>query len=145
MARFNSVADLIRHHEGYRHKLYIDTTGHATIGIGRNLTEKGLSASEIDQLFANDLRDALMDARTFPWYNQLNAPRRAVVLDMLFNLGKAEFLQFTRMISALEAADYGTAADEMLDSKWAKQVGNQPGQRAHRLSEMMRSGTWATS
>jgi len=55
---------------------------------------------------------------------------------MAYNLGIAGLNKFRKMWAAIDVADYATAAEEMLDSKWAKQVGV----RAIRLSRRMRTG-----
>ena len=66
----------------------------------------------------------------------LNEPRKAVVVNMLFNLGWGGYSKFRNMINALNDHDYETASAEMLDSRWARQVGG----RAKELSRIMRSG-----
>lgn len=58
------------------------------------------------------------------------------MIDMCFNLGLPGFLEFERMLAALNAGDYDRAAQEMLDSKWARQVR----QRAYVLAEQVRVG-----
>jgi lysozyme len=126
----------LEHHEGVKTKPYVDTQGKLTIGVGRNLTDKGLHPNEIRLLLLNDIKDAMMDANAFKWFEDLNEIRQRVVVDMLFNLGRSRFMNFRKMIVALNKQDFATAADEMLDSRWAKQVGR----RAQVLSGMMRSG-----
>ena len=73
------------------------------------------------------------------WFNDLNDVRQEVLANMRFNLGLANLRKFKRMIAALERRDWVDASREMLDSKWATQVGN----RAIRLSNAMRTGQWA--
>jgi len=132
-----SPVDLIKLHEALRLKPNVDTTGHLTIGWGYNL-EQGLPLDICETLLERTFTIALVEARAFPWYHPLNTPRKAIILDMLYNLGLSKFRGFAKMRAALDAGDTDVAAEEMLNSKWAGQVG----QRAHRLSLMMRSGEW---
>ena len=117
---------------------YEDSTGHITIGVGRNLSTVGLSDDEIDLLLENDIARALHGAETLPYWDQLDPVRQLVVADMIFNLGLPRFEGFVRANRALRLGDYDEAADEMLDSRWARQVGR----RANKLAKAMRSGEW---
>lgn len=126
----------LRFDEGVRSKVYRDSEGIETIGVGRNLVDRGLSDDEINYLLDNDIDLVVEEANGFAWYYDLNDVRQEVVLNMLFNLGLSRFKGFKMMIAALERHDYDDASREMLDSKWAGQVGS----RALRLSEAMRIG-----
>lgn len=128
----------LREHEGVEKYPYKDTTGHLTIGVGRNLTDRGLSDDEIEYLLTNDIASATTSARALPFYASLNDVRRMVIIDMVFNLGIFGLRQFRRMMAALYVNDYELAAEEMLDSLWAKQVGK----RAHTLARQMRTGVY---
>ena len=128
----------IRMHEGVEHKVYEDTEGIKTVGVGRNLEDRGLSDDEIDYLLSNDIDICVKELeQTFDWYDDLDDIRKRVLIDMMFNLGMPRLKGFANMLKAIEAGAWKNAAVEMLDSKWAEQVGN----RASRLSEMMESGT----
>lgn len=123
--------------EGRRNKPYVDTKGKVTIGIGRNLTDDGLARAEIDLLFENDLALAEQIAgEVFPTFTRLTDARKAVLMNMAFNMGQETLEQFHRTISAVTAGDYAAAADFMLQSLWAKEVGD----RAVRLAQAMREG-----
>lgn len=124
-------------HEGLRLKPYRDTVGKWTIGIGRNLSDKGLTKVEALILLDNDIFEAQRDLEKYlPWASTLDDARYRVLVDMTFNMGIHGLLGFKRMLAALERGDYETAAAEMESSKWAEQVGR----RAHRLALWMRSG-----
>ncbi len=127
----------LRAHEGLRLKPYRDTVGKLTVGIGRNLDDVGLREAEAKLLCANDVREveAGLDAR-LPWWRGLDASRRAVLTDMAFNLGLDGLLGFHTTLSLVEAGRFAEAAQQMLRSKWASQVGR----RAATLSRMMRTG-----
>ena len=140
--------DLIRRHEGTgprrRGRLlpYTDTVGKTTIGYGRNLTDRGISPDEAECLLGHDLEAAERDCQTFAWWDQLNRPRKAVLIDMMHNMGLGRVRRFRKMIRALQAEQYDTAAAELLDSKYARQVGKGPQQRAGRLAKMLKTGEW---
>jgi len=137
----SKLLDLIKEHEGIVPHAYTDSRGYLTIGVGRLIDEKlggKLSDDEIDYLLSNDLNRCLEEAATYPWYAGMNEARQAVIISMLFNLGKPNFDKFQNMQAALLVGDYGLASREMLNSRWANQVGK----RANELSEMMESGGW---
>lgn len=122
--------------EGRRSKPYVDTVGKVTIGIGRNLTDVGLSQDEVELLYSNDLARALTCAKLcVSSFDALTVPRQAVLVDMAFNLGN-RLLGFTHFLLAVQQGRYNDAAQEMINSKWAAQVGA----RATRLTAMMKSG-----
>lgn len=132
-----NITELLIEDENKESKLYLDSEGYWTIGIGRNLSAKGLSEDEIMYLFNNDLKEAETELnKYFDIIADLDRVRYMALTNMMFNLGAAKFALFVKMLAALRAKDYELAATEMLDSKWAKQVGS----RATRLAEMMRKG-----
>ena len=124
--------------EGLRLKPYRDTAGKLTIGVGRNLDDVGISVDEAYYLLANDVKRAEREAREIfgEIWDELDEVRQAVILDMLFNLGKPRFLTFRKFIAAVKAGDWQKAHDEMLNSRWARQVKS----RAERLASMMLTG-----
>jgi lysozyme len=123
--------------EGIKNKPYKDTVGKLTIGCGRNLDDVGLRDSEIDFMLDNDIASAEKDARILVRaFDQLNDVRKAVVLNMIFNMGFSVFSQFRQTIAAINSGDYTKAATNMLASHWAQQVGA----RAQRLAEQMAQG-----
>ena len=116
---------------------YKCSAGFLTIGVGRNIEERGLSDDEIDYILNNDVNIATDElVRTFDWYPDLDEVRQRVVIDMVFNLGMPRFQQFKKMIQALDEGDYKEASIQMMDSRWASQVGA----RAERLRDMMETG-----
>jgi len=130
-------AQLVRH-EGLKLKPYRCTAGKLTIGIGRNLDDRGISQTEAYVLLENDILDfeqQLLDAIP-DVYNGLDEVRQSVLLNMCFNLGLKGLLEFKNTLAFIGAGDWERAANNMLASKWAKQVG----MRAIELSELMRKG-----
>lgn len=127
----------LKRDEGVRLKPYTDTTGHLTIGTGRNLTTSGISGEENEILLNNDITRTEKDLTThLPWWRTLDPVRQRVLMNMGFNCGIGKLLQFQKTLSLIQQGQYAAAAEEMLRSRWAKQVG----QRAQRLSQMMRTG-----
>ena len=123
--------------EGMRLKTYRCTANKLTIGIGRNLDDVGISEDEARYLLANDIKKVSSDLdRAIPWWRTLSEPRQRVLANMSFNLGTAGLLGFKNTLAMIASGDYAGAADGMLKSKWAKQVGP----RATRLAETMRKG-----
>jgi lysozyme len=124
----------LRLHEGVEKFPYRCTAGYLTIGVGRNIEERGLLDDEIDFILDNDIEVVMNEVSvTFDWFFDLSEVRQRVVADMIFNIGMPRFKQFKKMIAALEEGDWSEAANQMMDSKWAKQVGK----RAERLRDMM--------
>lgn len=123
-------------HEGLRLKPYRDTMGKLTIGVGRNLIDVGISHDEAMMLLHHDVQRlrAALPRRIAVW-EQLSPLRQRVLLDMAFNLGLRALMQFTQMLAALQRQDFERAAQEMLCSQWAHQVG----ERARRLARWMRT------
>lgn len=128
----------LRLHEGERLTPYRCTAGKLTIGVGRNLEDRGITAEESAYLLNNDIdREWKALITSLPWVTGLNDVRQRVLLDMSFNLGIAGLLKFKNTLATIQRGDYSKAADMMLDSLWARQVKG----RATRLSQMMRTGT----
>ena len=134
---FAALTSQLIAHEGLRLKPYTDTTGHLTIGVGRNLSDVGITRDEALDLLEADIERAMGQLFIrWPWAEHLDSVRQRVLIDMVFNLGADGLSKFPRMLAAARSGDYETAAAEMLASKWATQVG----QRASRLAQMMRTG-----
>ncbi|MCK5605742.1 glycoside hydrolase family protein [Candidatus Pacearchaeota archaeon] len=127
---------LIRH-EGYRKFPYKCSAGKLTIGIGRNIEERGMSEDEAKYLLHNDIEACKVElSLLFPIVKVLNSARYNVLINMCFNVGIKRLSGFKKMWAALSVGDYDEAASQMLDSKWAGQVGP----RAIELSKIMREG-----
>lgn len=128
---------LVRH-EGMRLKPYKDSVGKLTIGIGRNLDDVGISTAEALLMCDNDIARVMAHLdRALPWWRNLDGDkRRQALANMCFNLGIGRLLEFEKALEAMRTGNWAAAAREMLDSKWASQVGN----RATELSDMMRKG-----
>ena len=127
---------LKRHEGGPYLKPYRDSENNFTIGWGHLLVD-GITITRrvAQQLFDDDYHVAQFNFLSLG-INNLTRTRQNVLVNMLFNLGLPRFLTFKKMIKALEDQDYEKAADEMLKSKWHKQVKG----RAVELAGQMREG-----
>jgi len=131
--------ELIKKHEGYRSRPYYCTEGKYTVGYGRNLDDNGIRKDEAQLMLANDLKDCESQVEdNIDCFNKLSEVRQAVLINMVFNLGWPRLSKFNKMLLALDNGDFGRASEEMLDSRWARQVGN----RAIELSDMMKINEW---
>jgi lysozyme len=131
------LTEQLKRHEGLRLKPYRCPAGKLTIGYGRNLDDSGISQAEAAAMLENDIakfRGQVIAA--LPWAENLDEARMNVLINMALNMGTRGLLQFKKTLAAIMAGEYGKAADMMLQSKWAKQVGS----RASELSEQMRTG-----
>jgi lysozyme len=125
--------------EDKRHKPYRDTVGKLTIGVGRNLDDRGLSDDEIAYLLANDIKIVEKELdREIPWWRGLNDARQNVLANMAFNMGVPSLLAFKNTLLSMRNGSYNQAADGMMSSKWATQVGD----RAKRLARQMQTGVF---
>lgn len=133
----DKLVDQLIRHEGMMLNLYKCPSGKDTIGVGRNLTDMGITEGEALMMLRNDIERCRIELRSaVDVYSGLNEARRDCLVNMNFNMGISRLLQFKKMLSAIAIKDWHTAADEMLNSRWHQQVGD----RAKELSEIMRNG-----
>ena len=142
-------------HEGLRLQVYQDTLGIDTIGIGRNLEDRGITKKELDwmdipsmdavyeygiteadamYLAQNDVQIVEEElVRAHPCVEELDAVRQLVLMDMAFNMGVPRLRKFTKMWNAVHENKFDIAAKEMLDSRWAIQVKSRSTKLAHAM------------
>jgi len=131
------LKSLLTTHESYRQFPYADSTGHLTIGIGRNLSDRGISTTEALALLDDDIFYFTSKlANVLPYFSELSDNRQIVLVDMCFNLGVNGLLEFHKMLDAIEARDWEKAAFEILNSKAAHQDVN----RYEQLAYIMKTG-----
>lgn len=134
---YHNLRALIKADEGWSPTPYEDTEGVLTIGFGTNITR--ITKEEGEALL--DLRLKKVMGYDFITLDpeettNLNEPRKIVYLSMLYNLGLGSFCGFKKMRQAVRDKDWEKAAEEMLSSKWHRQVGD----RALRLADIMKTG-----
>lgn len=137
MSTLDLATRMIKAHEGLSLLPYECSAGKLTIGYGRNLDDVGISQAEADFLLDIDIHKAIADCKAvIPSFDELSEMRQAVLIDMMFNLGRTKFKKFKRMLQAIDYGNYDKASFEMLDSDWAVQVG----ERATFLARKMEEG-----
>jgi lysozyme len=131
------IKAMLQRQEGFKAELYKDTNNKWTIGYGRCLETNPLTEAEAEFLLDSDITRIWQLLTTkLIFFGGLSDSRQHVLISMTYNLGMNGLMGFKKMLAAAEAANFNAAANEMLDSTWAKQVGV----RAKELAEMMRSG-----
>ena len=142
-------------HEGLRLQVYEDSLGIATIGIGRNLEDRGITPEELEWMDIPNMAivhtmgiteaDAMYLAqhdvqiveeellRSHPCVENLDAVRQLVLVDMAFNMGVPRLGKFKKMWAAIHKNNFEEAAKEMLDSRWANQVKSRSTKLAHAM------------
>ena len=135
----NKLIEQLKRHEGLRLTPYKCTADKWTIGVGRNLEDVGISEEEAEMLLLNDIQRASHQLKErFPWTLELDEVRFSALLNFVFNVGIGTASKFVNAMALLKARNYDMAADEFLNSRWAKQVG----QRAIEVTEQIRTGEW---
>jgi lysozyme len=151
-----NLIEQLKKHEGFESDYYQCTAGKKTIGYGRNVDNNPFSSKELaflgredfstdpmteeeaEFLLVNDVNEVTALIKDhLPWADLCMA-RQAVCVNMAFNLGVSGLFKFRNMIRAINKACYKEAAIEMLDSRWANQVGT----RADDLARQMSTGDW---
>jgi lysozyme len=151
----NPTIEQLKRHEGFQERVYKCTAGRDTIGYGYNLSANPLALSNYEIVgfiksgIRKDLAETILKVhvaqietvlkKTFPYFEMLNEARRAVLINMAFNMGLVGLFAFKNTLRMIEAGDYDGAAINMLRSKWATQVKG----RAVELSNQMKTGEFA--
>ena len=134
----------VKKHEGYRNKVYLDTLGKRTVGVGHLCVEdfweddKEYEESFLMEIFQKDLQEAIRGAKELmDEHGCADIDERAeeIIIEMVFQLGRTGVKKFRNMWKALSEHNYVGASYEMLDSKWAKQTPN----RAKDMAEQMKA------
>ena len=156
--RTDHFLDKLIHHEGMVLTVYEDSLGIETIGIGRNLKDRGITKEELDYmdipnmdvvyehgiteadaryLAMNDIRIVENElCRVHSCVEDLDSVRQLILMDMAYNMGVPRLCKFKNMWGAIHDGNYEIASMEMMNSRWAKQVGS----RAIKLSDAMKAG-----
>jgi len=131
----------LKRDEGVKPRIYTDTVGKISGGVGRNLSDVPFSNDEMELMLANDIKRSVADLDKFiPWWRNLNEVRQRVVINLCFNMGignsKKGLLSFVNTLNFMMRGDYKAAAAGMRNSKWYGQVGL----RGERLAKQMETG-----
>lgn len=145
-----NVYVLIKNEEGFRTSPYLCSEDYPTVGYGQRIGPKGAALEDYDfampERVANEwLRyhiDSIVDGLSAcDWYAKADEVRQAAFVSMVYQMGFAGVMKFRKMIAAAYRFDWDEAANQALDSRWAKQTPV----RAHRTAEMIRTGRWPVS
>jgi len=128
----------LKEDEGKRKFPYRDTVGKLSIGIGRNLTDRGLLPSEIEFLFLNDIAIVEHDLDCFlPWWRLRPETVQRALVNLCFNMGIIKLLKFKNTLRCIELGQYGAAVANLKKSLWFKQVQKS---RSDRIFRLLRRG-----
>ena len=137
----DKIAEMIRRNEGCRHEVYLDTEGTPTCGVGHALhIGSHVPDRVVKSFFQHDMYCTYTSYDRFERKTGLilSEPRKAVIIDMIFQMGYAGMMGFKDMIAALKRGEFSAARDAILDSRYAEQTP----ERAMRNAEQMESGEW---
>lgn len=133
---YELLREQLRRHEGYSKLPYQDIVGKVSIGIGRNLDDKGLSDAAIELCFKEDIDEAVADCqKMFAGWHSFPDMIQVVLCNMMFNMGYTRLSGFRQMRDAAMKHEWRRMADEMKDSKWYRQVGK----RGEELEQLVRN------
>ena len=117
-----TIKDMLVRHEGWKNKIYTDTRNISTIGVGFNLVSPGLYDEEIEFILMNRIGKCIKElSAKFSWFEHLDPPRYCAMIDLYYNMGEKLF-SFKQFIAEMQSAQYYHAADDLLDSNYAKQL-----------------------
>ena len=130
------LLESIKHHEGFVEHVYDDSLGIPTIGYGFAIKDLVLEEDLCDEILLRKLRILGRSVMgKFPFFDSLPSECKSVLMEMCYQLGVRGVSKFKKALKAMDDGDWEKAADEMLDSKWAKQTPN----RAKEMSNIIRS------
>ena len=132
--------------EGVKYEVYLDHLGYPTFGIGHLITDDDpecgasvgtkVDSDRVQEAFETDVESVLSDCeRLYVQFEHLPEEAQLIIANMMFNMGYTRLSKFKGMKRGVDARDWESAADEMGDSKWYRQVTR----RADRLVVRMRS------
>lgn len=140
----NKLKEQLKIDEGIKYEIYEDHLGYATFGIGHLITDTdeeygwpiGTEVSEdrVNEVFETDVQKFINETqKVFPDLTDKPDNIQIVLINMCFNLGAPRLSKFKKFIAAINDEQWIEAAVEMMDSRWAKQVGS----RAERLKQIV--------
>jgi|TARA_B110000902_G_scaffold28571_1_gene30958 lysozyme len=130
------LRETITRHEGSRLQMYQDSLGIWTIGVGHNIQEKGISPKVMELMLDEDLEEAISELkRSVSFFSKMPQQVQEALVNLSFNMGIPRLMQFKKTLALLREGDFESAADELLDSRYAEQVGR----RALEIADMIRT------
>ena len=143
MIDMNKLLESVKKHEGYRNKVYLDTLGKRTVGVGHLCVEefwedgKEYEEDFLMGILEKDLQSAIDQADDMCKNLTISDDAKIIIIEMIFQLGGTGVSKFRKMWQALQQdpPDYAEASVQMLDSRWAKQTPNRAKEMARLMSE----------
>ena len=133
---YTRLSKQLLYHEGIRLKPYRCSADKLTIGIGRNIEDVGITEEEAFYLLNNDIKKVVEQCqRNFEWFDGLSDLRKEAIVNLVFNMGFGKFLQFKKTIKHIENEEFELAGAELLDSRYAQQVGQRAIDVANQLAD----------
>jgi|TARA_B110000914_G_C15459310_1_gene444996 lysozyme len=130
------LRETIIRHEGTRLDMYQDTLGIWTVGVGHNIQEKGISQAVMELMLEEDLAEAVSELkRSVSFFSKMPEQVQEALVNLAFNMGIPRLMQFKKTLAYLRDGNFEAAADELLDSRYAEQVGR----RADEVADMIRT------
>jgi len=130
------LRETIIRHEGTRLDMYQDTLGIWTVGVGHNIEEKGISQAVMELMLEEDLAEAVSELkRSVSFFSKMPEQVQEALVNLAFNMGIPRLMQFKKTLAYLRDGNFEAAADELLDSRYAEQVGR----RADEVADMIRT------
>ena len=126
----------IKHHEGFRSRVYKCTEGYDTIGYGFAIKDLELDEDLAEEILLRKLENLIKRVRNkFDWLDSVPHEVQGVIVEMSYQMGLSGVSKFKKALHAMQMFQWKLAATELLDSRWAKQTPN----RAKELSDIIRS------
>ena len=143
MIDMDKLLESVKRHEGYRNKVYLDTLGKRTVGVGHLCVEdfweddKEYEEDFLMDILKKDLQQAIRQADSMCEGLKISEDAKIIIIEMIFQLGGTGVSKFRKMWQALQQdpPDYAEASVQMLDSRWAKQTPNRAKEMARLMSE----------
>ena len=133
-----NIKSTLTKHEGLRLDLYQCTANANTIGVGHNLDAKGISPAVAALMLEEDIQDAIVDLeKNISGFEDMPEPVQEALVNLCFNMGIPRLLQFKKTLAYIREGKYKKASNELLDSRYANQVGY----RAVEVAAMIRSAS----
>ena len=140
---YDKLLESVKKHEGYRNKVYLDTLGKRTVGVGHLCVEdfweddKEYEEDFLMDILKKDLQQAIRQADSMCKGLKISEDAKIIIIEMIFQLGGTGVSKFRKMWQALQQdpPDYAEASVQMLDSRWAKQTPNRAKEMARLMSE----------
>ena len=139
------LLESVKKHEGYRNKVYLDTLGKRTVGVGHLCVEdfweddKEYEEKFLMEILQKDLQQAIRGARSLMEQHScadIDEKAEELLIEMVFHLGMTGVSKFKNMWKALAEKNYIGASYEMLDSRWSKQTPNRAKSMAKTMKEI---------